>query len=109
MLQKCIEGFSMFEFTLNKYIMKYLPFNLNDYIKVKIKEKGYIHIQKKYTELIRYYPNIKPISIDYYVSRADKEGYTEMQMHDFIDKFGDLGLSLPECVDISILISQAEN
>jgi len=61
--------------------MKKIEFNVNQYIYVKITEVGFKHLRDSYIELCgsdKYYN--KP--------KIDKDGYCEIQLHDFVSKFG---------------------
>ena len=67
-------------------------FNINQYVWVKINEKGYQYLADKHKEFyLRIgiedsHPELS--TKEYYENQADKDGYTKMQMWCFIDDFG---------------------
>lgn len=80
-------------------------FNLNGYIRVKIKDKGYQYLADENNQWSLIHPNIISVKdANYYRNKEDLEGYTKMQAHEFITKFGSLKESLDRYVDINILI-----
>lgn len=73
-------------------------FNINDYVKIKLKDDGYQHIidtKAKYNIITTKESLLK---------RVDKDGYYAMQMHDFMSMFGDsiAGFHAPFETDILI-------
>ena len=63
--------------------------NLNENIKVKINDRGYDYLAKRYSEIMGscIYPGSHS---KYYKDRADAEGYTKMQIHEFMSSFGEV-------------------
>ena len=62
-----------------------ITFNINQYIKVKLTDKGKEVIQNDYDRLCAAYPNadFKPVYLE------DDEGYTKFQLWDFMRLFGE--------------------
>jgi len=85
-------------------VVKYRSFNLNQYIKVKIKYKGYLHLYKEDMQLHHNYPSFKVKSIEDRKAKEDENGYITMQAHEFITNFSMHGFDLPSYIDINILI-----
>lgn len=77
-------------------------FNLNEYVWVKLTEKGYQHLTDMHNELRKQYNSMDAISIEYFKNKADKEGYTRFQMWDFMEKFGDFGFSMGHYLSTNI-------
>lgn len=66
----------------------YLPININDSVKIKLNEAGYKHMVK-YHKAIALFENTKDrYNIEYFKAKANKEGYTEFQLWDFMQIFG---------------------
>lgn len=61
-------------------------FNINNYIKVKLTEKGYQHYRDYHNQ---YMPEelVKPL--EHFKAKADAEGYCKFQAWCFIQMFGD--------------------
>lgn len=83
---------------------KYIPFNLNQYVKVRIKDKGYQHLYNEDMQLHYKYPSFKVKSIEDRKAKEDEDGYITMQAHEFITNFSMHGFDLPSYIDINILI-----
>lgn len=60
-------------------------FNINDFIKVKLTDLGTDIFYHQYDELNKFYGRemIKP-----HYPNVDKEGFTEFQLHEFMNLFG---------------------
>lgn len=82
----------------------FTPFNLNDNIKVKIKDRGYLHLYEQDNHYFGSSKYVKIKTIEERIAMADEDGYTTMQAHQFISYFGTLGFDLHSYVDINILI-----
>lgn len=83
--------------------MRKYKFNLNEYIYVKIFDEGYRIMSDENNEILRHMPKYHKTPDDY-KARADKDGYSKMQAHDFFSTFGKyltLGFKTP--FDINIL------
>ena len=77
--------------------MTYKKTNLNDYIKVKLTEKGIDVVKQRYG-------SDRPIDFD-------DEGYTKFQMWDFARLFGKhmiMGLDLICCTDVMVQVEDDE-
>ena len=80
--------------------------NLNENIKIKIKPEGYQYMADRHNELVKDVPSLKCHSAEHYEMKADKDGYTKMQLHAFIALFGPFcegGFSVP--FETNILIN----
>ncbi len=64
---------------------KYIPFNLNHNVKIKIKPKGFKILESAYNEQNIFYGGKL---LPYQAPEVDTEGYTTYQAWDFINKFG---------------------
>lgn len=62
-------------------------FNINDFIKVKLTEYGKKIYEHRYDEMIRKYPHLRSILSNPEL-KVDKDGYSEFQLHEFMDCFG---------------------
>ncbi len=63
-------------------------FNINQYIKVKIYDKGYEHMAKNHNSYLGRIKNWEQRDADYYRKQADSNGYTKFQAWAFIEEFG---------------------
>ena len=81
--------------------MKDVKLNLNYTVKVKLTDMGIEYYVRNHNETI---PFQWHISFQEYKSRADANGYHSYQMHDFMDSFGKLGLSVSNMCDLNIII-----
>jgi hypothetical protein len=81
--------------------MKYFKFNVNQKIKVKLKDIGVELFVVKYNEGV---PFPKHITIDEYKSWADKAGYHSFQLWHFMDIFGNTGIRGHFYFDLDIII-----
>lgn len=68
-----------------KEAIEWETFNINHYIKVKLKEQGYIHYMDSYN---RWLPEDMRKPLEHFKSKADKDGYCQFQAWDFIKMFG---------------------
>ena len=82
---------------------KEIKFNINHYVKAKLTEHGYsvwVDNHNKYSA--------KPLNTESIIklrNRADKEGYTSFQMHEFMNLFGEkLSTGGKLCFDTNIII-----
>ncbi len=78
-----------------------MKINLNDYVLVKMTEKGIIHYISKYNERL---PIKYCISYDKVKSKIDENGFYIFQFHDFMYYFGEFTIVLPEYIDLNIEI-----
>jgi len=66
-----------------------LYLNLNENIKVKINDRGYQYLAEQNNKIMTSLPhNRLAKNADDFRRKADKEGYTKMQMWRFIELFG---------------------
>lgn len=63
-------------------------FNINNSVRVKLKEKGYQRLADLHNKYLGQIKNWERRSADYYKQKADKEGYTKFQMWTFMEYFG---------------------
>lgn len=84
---------------------KYMEFNLNHSIKVKLMDKGYEHLANQHNRFLGRIPNWEKRNAEYYRNRADEQGYTKFQGWQFIELFGSVtGIIYHGYYDINILI-----
>jgi len=84
---------------------KWIPFNLNSSIKVRLTDLGYQRLADIYNEMTKKLSLHTYMSASFYKNKADENGYTEFQAWDFIRKFG--GVTIhggPEYYEMDILI-----
>lgn len=86
--------------------MKFVKFNLNHEVRVKIKERGISHYVNRYNE---YIPKHISTSFHEFQKQADKEGYHTMQMYQFMNYFGFSGLGIDLLVDSNVFIKINES
>lgn len=67
--------------------MKFIEFNLNEYIYVKLKPEGFALLEKNHNDL---YESIgyHPVPEFKLYNKTDEEGWTEFQAHVFMSEFG---------------------
>lgn len=89
---------------------EYIDFSTNYYVRVRIKEMGYQKMADHYNKWgynIR--PDVFPLkTVEELKARADKQGYTKLQLHTFIEIFGGdgmIGSVVTDYYDIRIKIS----
>tara|TARA_R110000796_G_scaffold242285_1_gene364314 strand:+ start:336 stop:599 length:264 start_codon:yes stop_codon:yes gene_type:complete len=82
---------------------KEIKFNINHYVKAKITEHGYSVWADSYNKY-----STKPLNTESIIklrNRADKDGYTSFQMHNFMNVFGEnTGMGSKMCFDTNIII-----
>lgn len=80
--------------------MKHVQFNCNQKVKVRLHDKGIEHFVKQHNEIMpfKYHTSFKE-----YKNKADKFGYHEFQLWEFIDNFGGLGMRSHSYFDINIV------
>jgi len=86
--------------TLEDNVMKYIKFNANLNVKVKLKDKGIEHVVANHNINM---PEKFHVSFIEYSSRCDEYGYFNFQLWDFIDKFGDLGMKSHKYYELDII------
>ena len=64
---------------------QYVEINLNDYIKVKLSDKGKEIFDKRYEG--KFPPHLLS-QLDIPELKTDEDGYSEFQMHEFINIYG---------------------
>lgn len=85
--------------------MDYLKFNLNFDILVKITDKGIKHYVDNHNSIL---PFEYHTSFREFKSKANEDGYHSMQMHSFMDVYGNLGMRLPDYVELNVLFRKEE-
>jgi len=84
---------------------KWIHFNLNSSIKVKLTDLGYQRLADINNSLCGGWTNFVTRTLSYYKDQADENGYTEFQAWDFIRKFGLANVhGGPEYYEMDILI-----
>ena len=85
--------------------MKYLKFNVNHIIMVRLKEKGIEHIVNKHNEImpLKYQTSFSEIR-----RKANEFGYHSFQLWDFIDIFGNLGMGSCDYFDTDIVFNSKD-
>lgn len=85
---------------------KFIKFNLNDHIKVRLNDKGYQHMADINNSYADEFPNtFERRDADYYRAMADKDGYTTFQAWSFIQDFGEtISIGISNYFDLDILI-----
>lgn len=77
-----------------------MKFNINERVKVKLTVKGIEHLKKQHERIMKNgYP------YEFKLPQVDKDGYTEFQLHDLMQTFGEImfpGCELPFKTDIII-------
>ena len=85
--------------------LKEIPFNINNCIKVKLKKDGYKRLANLHNSYLNTIPKWKARSMEYYTSKADKDGYSSMQMWRFMEIFGPVTqIGFDQYYDTEILI-----
>ena len=77
-----------------------MKYNLNQYVKVKLTEKGLEHL-KGFHDFVYKMTNTPAPEFEINI---DDNGYTKMQFNWFMGRFGDLGITLPDYVDLNIIL-----
>jgi len=80
--------------------MKYLKFNANYEIKVRLKDKGIEHYVKQHNEIMPFHLHT---SFSQYKGKADEFGYHKFQFLYFLDIFGGLGMKGNQFFDIELI------
>lgn len=74
--------------TLQQHNVSCWAFNLNEYIKVKIYDKGYQVLADNHNKYLGVIKNWEKRDAEYYKLKADENGYTRFQAWNFIEEFG---------------------
>ena len=78
-----------------------IKINLNNYVYVKLSEKGIDH----YLDFLNFFRINSPnLERSYVTDKIRDDGFCKMQMWEFVNIFGNLGTSLYEYVNVNILI-----
>lgn len=64
----------------------FVKFNVNYHVYVKVKDAGILAYLAHYNQYIRI--ETDKLTIEAFMKRADKDGYHEFQMHEFMEVFG---------------------
>lgn len=81
-----------------------IPFNLNESIKVKLKESGYQILADSFNKTLTY----SKYSVQYFKNKVDKDGYYRIQVWEFMQIFGPhirLGMNPPFHLDVILLVN----
>ena len=88
---------------------KLKEFSLNSYIYVQLTEKGFQYLEDRSKELSLKVKNYTPLTVEFYKSLVNDEGYSKFQAWDFIQKFGSVtGLAKPHLYNNNILIQECD-
>jgi hypothetical protein len=82
--------------------------NINEYVKVKLTDKGIKILRDQYEELNQMIQTNGGKDLGDFRLNVDEEGYTKMQMHEFMTTFAPhmhMGLDLP--FEANIIITNA--
>ncbi len=74
--------------------MNEVHFNVNYWVKVKLKENGIAELERQHEELQKMFPKVGKFKSP----KMDEHGYSMFQMHDLMNRFGhmmQLGLDCP--------------
>lgn len=66
-----------------------IPINLNDYVYVKLDERGYQILYDHWHRYDNIVPNPDSYTLDELKGKADKDGYTQFQWHTFMEIYGE--------------------
>ena len=66
--------------------MKDTKFNINEYVKVKLKKSGLAELKRQGDELRKTFPKLD----EYVPPKIDKDGYSKFQLHDLMQRLGHL-------------------
>lgn len=83
--------------------MEHLKFNLNCEVLVKITDKGIKHYVENYNNIL---PFEYHTSFREFKKQANEQGYHKMQMYQFLDNFGNLGMRLHDYVELNVLFNK---
>lgn len=61
-----------------------IEFNVNDWVKVKLNEKGLNELQRQHYALINVFPSLR----EFTVPDTDQAGYSKWQLHSLMNTFG---------------------
>lgn len=89
--------------------MKFTPFNINNYVKVRVTDHGQKCLRQEYDELVKFCHGKFPYSFEETLKKEDDDGYQKWQLHDLMRTFGkhiSMGLEIP--IELEILISNED-
>ncbi len=76
-------------------------FNINDYIKIKLKPKGIEILKQRHEELKKFWPGIHGFELP----KIDKDGFTEMQAWEIMQNFGsNIGMGFDPPFETTVII-----
>ena len=64
--------------------MMEIEFNVNDYVKVKLNQKGLNELQRQHYELSKVFPSLH----EFRLPKTDQDGYSKWQLHSLMNTFG---------------------
>jgi hypothetical protein len=82
-----------------------MKFNVNDIVKVKLKQEGYQRLADIHNSFVGRVPTWEVRDWRYYKKKADADGYTSFQLWSFMQDFGPivaLGMETPFEAEIII-------
>lgn len=86
---------------------EYVKSNLNLYIKFKPTPKGIAHMVYVDNADYKRLNMLKRVNFDYWNNQI-KDGYLMLQMHTFIDYFGNRDIWQPDYLSMDVLIQKSE-
>ena len=79
--------------------------NLNDNVLVKLKDEGYQYLADDHNRLLGEIPGWVERTPEYFKNKADENGHTRFQLHEFMRLFGNtMGIGFEPKLDINIII-----
>jgi hypothetical protein len=61
-----------------------VAFNINDFVRVRLTDRGRLHCRRRYDSLRRQYPSLPK----YQAPKTDERGYSRWQLWDLMETFG---------------------
>lgn len=84
-------------------------FNMNQSVRVKLKDLGYELLVKKHNKYLGVIPTWEKRTVEDYKKMADKDGYTSFQLWNFMEEFGAFtGMCKPQYYDNRIIFNAAD-
>lgn len=81
--------------------MGLVKYNANYNVLIKLSDEGVVHYVRKKNEGLseKYHTSFMEVR-----KKESKGGYFEMQLHDFIDTFGNTGFDLQKLISLDIVL-----
>ena len=84
-----------------------MKFNVNDYVKVKLNDRGLEILKKQYDDLAAEFPSLK--KEEFQPPKTDENGYCKFQLWVLMETFGSsIGLSFIPPFETEIIIGDDE-